>query len=747
MNDNYIMSKLQNTIVSTFGDLKWRKKALRNECSDRRDQLEFHNSQKFIKEFFRPNNPQKGILAYHTVGSGKTATAVYAASGFEQDYQIIWVTHHKLRNAMWKNIFGAMSAHPAIRNFQGQLPRTEAGKKRTFGRLTNKNWVQPMTYKQFSNALQIKNKEGVKLEKRNQRDLLYKTLVIVDEAHNLYNEGLSTAQKPDLDVITKAIHKSYKKSGNNSVKVLLLSATPITNDIVGFAKMMNLLIPQKTKRLPTRIDIIFKSYLNNDFTQLNSVGKSYFKKLGKYVSYLNVSKDKNIFAQPSFITNNISLTGSGISKESIQKELDDLKLEKIRIKEECTITHLNNNLKEFIKLNIPTDIKVAIIKTNFPDFAPKDIKLLLDEKDMKESCNGMNKQAKKTCLNNIKERVKIAKTNNREISKLCKKNRTTEFKQKQKVIKDKKKEFTLSQKSSIQRCEKIIARNEEGKKRKVLCVEKSTLWPGSYPAKYRFDNLLNFPNNTHLLRADIPKKSPKLHQLLQNIELYDRMDMDNHGTQYKHIIFVKNGGYYGTSLVLSALLANNFNLQIQPQVYRSRPTRRNPNGRNKIRLVIPNTIIRDPYNVLALASSMMYTATMTKALQKQVVETFNNRNNNTYGGKVRFIVIDKNYLEGIDLFDVKYLHVIDTALFDTEVIQLIGRGTRTCGQAGLTFRNGWELKVIQYNTMLEGENFDEKIKDKRLEFMNLTQEVVQSRKILEKALKDFAIDKKLTEKL
>ena len=189
------MSKFQLTISDKFKDLTWRKKNLRNECNDRRDKLEFHNSQKFIQQFFKPDNKQKGMLAFHGVGSGKTCTAVSAGAGFEQDYQILWVTHFKLRNAMWKNIFGAMSCHPAIRDFEGNLPNNAAAKKRKFNKLSNKNWRAPMTYKQFSNALQKKNEIGKKLFKRDSRDPLRKTLVIIDEAHNLYNKELSTAQK------------------------------------------------------------------------------------------------------------------------------------------------------------------------------------------------------------------------------------------------------------------------------------------------------------------------------------------------------------------------------------------------------------------------------------------------------------------------------------------------------------------------------------------------------------------------
>ena len=147
---------------------------------------------------------------------------------------------------------------------------------------------------------------------------------------------------------------------------------------------------------------------------------------------------------------------------------------------------------------------------------------------------------------------------------------------------------------------------------------------------------------------------------------------------------------------------------------------------------------------MALTGGSMYGASMTKALTKRIIETVNDRSNNTYGRKVRFIIIDRNFLEGIDLFDVKYLHILDPYLFSTEMIQLIGRGTRTCGQAGLEFRNGWTLDVIKYNSTIDGESFEKKIKDKRMEVMQINETVLKARKLTDKALQNFAIDQGLT---
>ena len=49
------------------------------------------------------------------------------------------------------------------------------------------NWIEPLSYKQFSNMLLKLNKFYDKIINRNgEDDPLHKTLLIIDEAHKLY---------------------------------------------------------------------------------------------------------------------------------------------------------------------------------------------------------------------------------------------------------------------------------------------------------------------------------------------------------------------------------------------------------------------------------------------------------------------------------------------------------------------------------------------------------------------------------
>ena len=60
-----------------------------------------------------------------------------------------------------------------------------------------------------------------------------------------------------------------------------------------------------------------------------------------------------------------------------------------------------------------------------------------------------------------------------------------------------------------------------------------------------------------------------------------------------------------------------------------------------------------------------------------------------------FIILDSGFKEGIDVFDVKYMHILEPLITKSERTQVIGRGTRYCGQVGLPFNpnEGWPLYI------------------------------------------------------
>ena len=87
-----------------------------------------------------------------------------------------------------------------------------------------------MSYKQFSNLLIGKNKIYDILKSRNgSEDILKKTLIIIDEAHKLYGGDLKASERPETDIMEKLIMNSYNKSGSESCKLLLMTATPFTS--------------------------------------------------------------------------------------------------------------------------------------------------------------------------------------------------------------------------------------------------------------------------------------------------------------------------------------------------------------------------------------------------------------------------------------------------------------------------------------------------------------------------------------
>ena len=51
------------------------------------------------------------------------------------------------------------------------------------------------------------------------------------------------------------------------------------------------------------------------------------------------------------------------------------------------------------------------------------------------------------------------------------------------------------------------------------------------------------------------------------------------------------------------------------------------------------------------------------------------------------------------MFDIKYIHIFEPQVTSADQKQVIGRGTRTCGQKGLEFHptRGWPLHVFIYD--------------------------------------------------
>lgn len=352
--------------------------------------LEFNNTQQFIRHYFTPENPLKGILLWHSMGSGKTCTAMATASStFEkQGYTVLWVTRTTLKSDIWKNMFEQVCSVAIQDRIRQGLPVPEDSTERL--RLLSKAWsIRPMSYKQFSNLVEKKNRFYADLVKKNgAEDPLRKTLLIIDEAHKLYGgTDLSGIERPDMDKLHEALMRSYEVSGKDSVRLMLMTATPITQDPMELMQLVNLCKPRK-EQMPVDFEEFQQRYLDETGVDFDPEGsRAFLDDIAGHISYLNRERDARQFTQPHIEYVRVPMSTSekdrervaemeeAIERETLHKDemKQRFKAEAARIKEEYADT------KDRCKKMSPEDKAICLLK------AEKDyVKLLKAHKEAKK---------------------------------------------------------------------------------------------------------------------------------------------------------------------------------------------------------------------------------------------------------------------------------------------------------------------------------------------------------------------------
>jgi hypothetical protein len=276
----------------------------------------FTRTQDFVRHYLTPASPFKGLLAWHSVGTGKTCMAVAATGAFEAaGYKILWVTRNALMSDVYKNIFGAVCSLPiaaAIADGAVVPEDLKAAKK-----MLSRAWFPPISYRMFQNALERKNELGRALWGAQPRDPLRRVFLVMDEIHKLRDGDLSPAEAADFATIQRFIHDSYSASGEDSVRVLLMTATPITDSPDELFDILNTLIPTARNRLVS-FDAFRERFTSSDGA-ITEAGATYFQERAKgLISYLNREQDPTTFAQPTFHTVSVAAGAAPVP------DIDDL---------------------------------------------------------------------------------------------------------------------------------------------------------------------------------------------------------------------------------------------------------------------------------------------------------------------------------------------------------------------------------------------------------------------------------------
>ena len=316
-----------------------------------------------------------------------TCTAIAAAtSTFEREgYTILWVTRTTLKSDIWKNMFEQV-CNEDIRDklINTGLKIPDDTQKRM--KLVSKAWsIRPMSYKQFSNLVSKSNSLYKSLVKKNgAEDPLRKTLLIIDEAHKLYGGAdLSSIERPDMPALHKALMSSYQISGKDSVKLLLMTATPITKDPTELIQLINLCKPPE-KQMPTTFDEFSEIYLNEEGKFTNAGKDRYLDQIAGYVSYLNREKDARQFSQP--ILHNVLVP--------MVKDMENLdKFDKKYVRQ-----YLDSDVGE---LKREIQAKMASIDDDLKDLDKNRFNSLYNK------CNGLESKPRKACEKVVRENIRL----------------------------------------------------------------------------------------------------------------------------------------------------------------------------------------------------------------------------------------------------------------------------------------------------------------------------------------------------
>jgi superfamily II DNA or RNA helicase len=249
-----------------------KKKSLRDICFPQK--YEFQIPQKFLAEFINPDTPYKGLLVYHRIGAGKTCTAINIAENFKGKTNILVVLPASLkgnfRSELRSQCAGQSYLSNADRDKLSSLDPTDPAYKAIIAKSDAKidKVYRILSYNKFVELLKA---DAINFNN---------TLLIIDEIHNMVSETGSYYEE-----LYDAI-----QSAPSTLRLVLMSATPIFDKPGEIALTMNLLIRDPKLQLPTGKDFskkFIKQKVRSDGgLDLEIKNKDLFKKSIKgYISY------------------------------------------------------------------------------------------------------------------------------------------------------------------------------------------------------------------------------------------------------------------------------------------------------------------------------------------------------------------------------------------------------------------------------------------------------------------------------
>ena len=228
--------------------------------------FDYFNHQKIIRDYINHDSPFRGLLLYHGLGVGKTCGSIAIAEGFRSSKPIVVLLNKSLRqnyrdslkfcgfdffriNQHWffhkfgeKDIMKSYARElkiPIKQNLKGAW-FIDFKKEPNYSSLTKEqqkqvdNQIEEMIDKRYT----FINMDGLnekKLISMNENRVLDNCVLVIDEVHNLTN----AMSKSTPGIRARYLEKLIMEATN--LKMVFLSGTPMINTLFETAKLFNLL--------------------------------------------------------------------------------------------------------------------------------------------------------------------------------------------------------------------------------------------------------------------------------------------------------------------------------------------------------------------------------------------------------------------------------------------------------------------------------------------------------------------------
>lgn len=181
--------------------------------------------QQFLAKYINPKTPYKGILIFHRIGAGKTCTAVNIGEHWKRSRKIVVVVPASLKGNFRAELRSPCAGNAYLTKDERQEIKTLHPSSSKYKEIVKRSDERiDKHYRIYSYNKFVEDYQSGLMNLRN-------SILIVDEVQNMVSETGKFYQ-----VLYDAIHEAP-----SSLRVVLLSATPMFDKPIEIALTMNLL--------------------------------------------------------------------------------------------------------------------------------------------------------------------------------------------------------------------------------------------------------------------------------------------------------------------------------------------------------------------------------------------------------------------------------------------------------------------------------------------------------------------------